>query len=739
MIHYLEFDFDTLPDLEYKISKKCAYLNADFGVDIETTSFYHDGEKYAYPYIFMINMCGKYIYCRYIEELAEIFQHLKQRYSLNNRRRILMFIHNQSFEFQFFRDICDFDEVFARTPLKPLKSLDKKSFIEFRCSYVLSGLSLEKLAMKLKTKTEKISGEEFNYKKIRHSETPLNELELKYCERDVEILHHYICEEIERNEGDITKIPLTRTGYVRRECRNRIFNEVNRSRYRYMIYRDSPDLDLFTLLHKAFAGGDTHANYLHVRQNIKNVSSFDFSSSYPAVMVKCKFPYKFVKTVVGNRETFENLINKKACIFKCMFKHIKAKRHHHTLSYSKCETITNFKLDNGRVVEGDYVTCYFTEIDYKDFIQVYDVGKHGEMKIIEFYYSNYNYLPTPFVKYILELYQNKCTLKGLNDELNKALYQLSKEYINGLYGMTVTAIVNPEIKFGWHNDEETQENIFGWYKENPNTAEVLEKYRNKYSSFLLYQWGVWVTAWARHFLHETIMKIEDNTKIFDDFVYCDTDSIKICNVDKHMKTIEEYNKQNIEDMKTAMNYHGFDENAFIADSPEDGIQVLGAWKNETLDKNGNQAPYKIFKTLGAKRYMYYDDNDPFVLSKNKETGEKITTPYHLTVSGLNKYKAIPYIIEHGDFDFFNHNMCIPPEYTGKLTHTYISKEYDFMLVDYLGIESRVHQTHYVHLEEQEYNLKLNDKYIEYLNEYVCGVNENGQPYDNEDNQLRIRF
>ena len=736
MTYYTDFDFESLPELEYIVSKKCAYLNGDFAVDIETTSFYDRGEKRAYPYIMMLNLCGQYVYCRYLTELAEIFQQIKKRYSLGNRRRILMFIHNQAFEFQFFRDICNFTEVFARTPLQPIKSFDNNSGIEFRCSYTLSGLSLENTAKNLKAKIEKLSGDEFDYKKIRHSETPMTELELKYCEHDVKILHYYICEEIERNNGNITKIPLTRTGYVRRECRERIFAAVNRTRYHYMIQRNSPDKPLFTVLRKAFMGGDTHANYLHVRQLLTNVSSFDFASSYPAVMVKCKFPYKFIKTSIYNRETFDNLIHKKACVFKCMFKHIQAKRHHHTLSFSKCETITNYTIDNGRVVNGDYVTCYFTDIDFKDFIQVYDIKG---MKICEFYYSDYNYLPTPFVEFILELFKNKTTLKGLKDELNKALYQLAKEFINGLYGMSVTNIVNDDILFGLHIDEETQTECISWYKEKTDIDKALEKYRNNWSSFLLYQWGVWVTAWARHYLHETIMKIEDNSNIIDDFVYCDTDSVKITNVNKHLNIIEEYNRQNNEAMKRAMQYHGFNESAFIAVTQKGIVETLGVWKNETLDEDGNQAPYKYFKTLGAKRYMYYDENDPFILGFDKQTGKKITTPYHLTVSGLNKKKALPYIIEHGAFDFFNHEMCIPKGYTGKLTHTYIDDEYTTTLTDYLGNESIVHQCHYIHLEEQEYNLKLDDKFISYLDEYLFGTNDAGQPYEDDNDELKIRI
>lgn len=761
MIHYTEYNFDDLPEIEFVWHNKIYYLNADFGVDIETTSFYDiTGEKRGYPYMFMVNICGVYLYCRYINELAEIFQRLKERYELNKRKRLIMFIHNLSFEFQFFRDICDFGEVFARSPLKPMKCFDNNSCIEFRCSYILSGLRLELVGEQLKNDNiKKIDGGIYDYDKIRHSETPLTDIEMKYCEMDVAILHEYIVNEMKKNGGKITNIPLTQTGYVRRECKNHIFENVNRKQYHNMISRCTPNPDLFIMLRNAFAGGDTHGNYLHVRRLMKNVFSFDFVSSYPAVMVKCKFPYQFTKYDIPNRETFNNLISKKACIFKCKFKWIKAKRHHHILSYSKCKTIDNAIVDNGRVVSAENVTVYFTDIDFKDFINFYEIPP--KFKIYDFYYSNYNYLPSSFVGFILELFKNKTELKGLTGELNEALYLKSKQFINGLYGMSVTNIVNDEIVFGENPHSTIKKNNVEWFKDIVDIEKAMEtyktndpieaklkaeydrikdkltEYKNSYGSFLLYQWGVWVTSWARHYLRDTIAKIEDNSGRVDDFIYCDTDSIKLTNYPKHKYIIDEYNKQNIADMEEALKYHGFDIELVKPKTRKGDIKILGIWENETVDKEGNLYPYKYFKTLGAKRYLYYDDKEPTM---------SIDGNFHLTVSGLNKKFAVPYIVCKSGFDghniksvfnFFNDHMKIPSLYTGKNTHTYIDDEYNIMLCDYLGNSSLVHQTHYIHIEAQEYNLSMKT-FADYLDKYVNDVDDYGQPFEDDNSLLRIR-
>lgn len=730
MIYWTDFDFDTLPDLETvrQGRKQQYYLNGDFAVDIETSSFYVDGIKRAYPYIMMCNLCGHIVYCRYLTDLAQIFQKLKQRYKLTDRKRLIMFVHNLSYEFQFFRDICNFVDVFARSRLKPLKCMDSYSCIEFHCSYSISGLSLTNLAENLKTNIQKLSGDDFDYKKIRHSETPLTDMELKYCEHDVLILHYWILEEIAKNGGSIAKIPLTQTGYVRRECREYILNRCDRTIYKNMIKRCTPDTECFCCLHKAFAGGDTHANYLHVRHVVENVHSFDFASSYPAVMVKCKFPRKFLKLKILNRETFENLLKSKACLFKCSFEHIRAKRHHHTLSLSKCDTImSNTKvIDNGRIVKADYVTTYFTDVDFKDFCEFYE---YENMRMIEFYYSDYQYLPTPFIEYILELFKNKTELKGLTGELNEALYMKSKQAINGLYGMCVTNIVNVNAEFD--NNEWIEPPELTAEQEQQEITDILDEYKNNYGSFLLYQWGVWVTAWARHFLRETIMKIEDNSPDLDGFVYCDTDSIKITDWEIHKPIIDDYNRQNEIDMINAMKYHELPLDGFKAKTKKGKVKVLGAWETD--------GEYQYFKTLGAKRYMYFSCDIATEkgvhntrLKLDKFSHKWYDARYHITNAGLNKKKALPYIISHGGFDFFRKGMYIPPEHTGKSTHAYIDDYFSCDLVDYLGNVSHCEQTHYIHLQEQEYRLNIQKLFEEFLD----GVTVSGQPYQHKRKILR---
>ena len=119
-----------------------------------------------------------------------------------------------TFEFQFMRKYFDWVDIFSTDERKPIKALSSLG-IEFRDSYILTGLSLEKTAEQLVNHDIKKLKGNLDYDLIRTSETPLTDEELAYCNNDVEILLDYIQEQIEEY-GNITKVPLTNTSRVRR-------------------------------------------------------------------------------------------------------------------------------------------------------------------------------------------------------------------------------------------------------------------------------------------------------------------------------------------------------------------------------------------------------------------------------------------------------------------------------------------------------------------------------------------
>lgn len=92
--------------------------------------------------------------------------------------------------------------------------------------------------------------------------------------------------------------------------------------------------------------------------------------------------------------------------------------------------------------------------------------------------------------------------------------------------------------------------------------------------------------------------------------------------------------------------------------------------------------------------------------------------FSLTVSGVNKKSAIPYMLEtfgeDGIFDAFTNYLDIPPTATGKNIHTYIDYEQTGTIKDYKGNVSSYDTATGVHLEPTGYTLSLSVLYINYL-------------------------
>lgn len=663
-----------------KTNKKIIYFNVPAAFDIETSSFYIQGQKQACMYLWSFGLNGGAVYGRTWSEFLQLCGQLSDVLSLSDTKRLIVYVHNLSYEFQFFCKWFEWESVFALDIRKPVKALSALG-IEFRCSYQLSGYSLAKLGDELQHyRVKKLIGA-LDYEKLRHSKTPLTPEELKYMHNDVLVVMAYIKECIE-NDGDITKIPLTKTGYVRNYCRNETLYKGSKHhkgtadtrRYRNMIKSLTLDAETYDELKRAFMGGFTHANAFYSRKLLKDVTSIDFTSSYPAVMVAKKYPMSAAEDYeVQSMSDLYKQLNLYCCLFDVEFFGLCAKDFtDHPLSASKCRGKENAQEDNGRIVRADHLITTVTE---QDFFIYQDFYEWEEMRIANFKRFKKGYLPAAFVKAILKLYEDKTTLKGVEDK--EIEYLVSKGMLNACYGMAVTDIVRAVIEY-----------TDNWNIEAADTDEELAKYNKSPRRFLFYPWGVWVTAHARRALFTGIKEFEH------DYVYADTDSIKCLNYKKHIDYIENYNKNIIQELKEACRVHGIDGSVIEPMTIKGDKKPLGVWDYE--------CKYDMFKTLGAKRYMTYKDG-------------KLS----LTVSGVNKRAAIPYLLEQygtveACFKAFDDDLYIPPEATGKNTHTYIDTEMQGIITDYLGNVAEYYEKSGIHLEKSDYTLSLSDLYIKYL-------------------------
>lgn len=680
------------PTIEESASNKLTYLDIPASFDIETSSFYRGSgkhrEKCACMYEWTLGIGGLVIVGREWHDFVEICRIISAVLELGQKRRLVIFVHNLSYEFQFMRKWFRWPTVFAIDTRKPLYAVTDLG-IEFRCSYLLSGYSLESLGEQLhRFPVKKLVGY-LDYSKIRHSTTPLTEDELSYCVNDVLVVMAYIAELILR-DGGIARLPLTKTGYVRRFCRNMCFYEggdpsvesFKALRYRSLMAGMTLEPDEYQQLVRAFQGGFTHANPFFSGRLVEDVTSYDFTSSYPCVMVAEQFPMSRAQIVrPRSREEFERNLKCYCCLFDVEFEGLMSKVWIDSyLSLSRCWEVEEAVVNNGRVVSAARLRTTITE---QDFMIIRKWYSWEHMRIGTFRRYKKDYLPTDFVLAILSLYHDKTTLKGV--EGKEVEYLNSKEMLNSCYGMAVTSVIRDE--HGYAGDE--------WLDpKKPDIKAAIIRYNKNGGRFLFYPWGVWVTAYARRNLFSGIVEFGD------DYVYSDTDSIKARHAERHAAYIEDYNERITRQLRRAMNYHALP-HSLIAPLTKEGVpKPLGVW-----DFDGH---YSKFKTLGAKRYLVQYSQDE--RNKKKDRG-KIS----LTVSGLNKQTCVPYLNRNGRaFDEFVDELYIPPEYTGKNTHTYIDAERTGTVTDYLGVEAPFRELSSVHMEAADYSLSISREYADFL-------------------------
>ena len=331
-------------------------------------------------------------------------------------------------------------------------------------------------------------------------------------------------------------------------------------------------------------------------------------------------------------------------------------------------------INNGRIYSADSITTTLTEIDYAIMKQCYT---WDDIAVSNVKYAIKNYLPKSIIFSVLDLYQKKTELKDVQGM--EVEYLLSKGMLNSIYGMTVTDIVKPLVTY------QTE-----WGAETLNLTDEINKYNESKNRFLFYPWGVWVTAYARRNLWSGILATGN------DYIYSDTDSLKILNYEKHKPYIEHFDNQIINKMVEMCEYYDFDLDLLAPVTKEGKEKIIGIW-----DLDGH---YKRFKTLGAKRYLYEDDSGKL----------------HLTVAGLSKQNGVKYMLEQSEndnlkvFDMFNDDLFIPSDRTGKMTHTYIDHEQEYFVTDYLGNETLVKTETGVHLENCEFTLSISNQFKDFL-------------------------
>lgn len=663
------------------------YSENIYTFDIETTSYFvidgrvHYQDEYlmyserdrqnsarACMYVWQLGINDVVYYGRTWDELKDFLDVIEK----NDTNIKFFWVHNLPFEFQFLKSKFSFKSIFARSPRKPITAVMSDYNIEFRCTLQLSNVKLEKLSDIYDLPVQKLNGD-LDYNLIRHSKTKLTRKELGYCENDCLVLYHYIKKELEVYKS-LDKIPMTNTGKVRRELKSVVSKNMSYLKRVRSIISNNPKVYDFAI--NTFQGGYTHANYIYTDYKIKDVDSFDFTSSYPYVLVTHKFPMTEFKKC--ELKDIKKINPKFAYMIHIRFNKIKSNYYNNVLSYSKCQNCKGYKLDNGRIISADTLETYLTDVDLGIILKGYTFESY---EIIESYYSKYDYLPKELINFILDKYVNKTKFKGLEDK--KIEYQLEKGKFNSIYGMCVTSVINDLVEYDDNLD---------WVTKKLSNKEILEKLKyEKEHGFLVFEWGVWCTSWARSNLLYTLFRLDDYV------IYSDTDSLKLAKgYDK--KVIEYYNnyvRAKIEKVSHDLN---IPISRFAPTDVKGKSHMLGLFEYE--NDSDYEYSYKEFKTQGAKKYAYISSD------YDKKTN-KFSDNIHITVAGVPKSGAKCL----KSLDDFKDDLVFDYKNTNKHLIVYLEEQQPQVITDYLGVSYEVSDISGVAILPAEYKLSKSEDYM----------------------------
>lgn len=509
----------------------------------------------------------------------------------NTPYKTCIFVHNLAYEFQFIKDFFEWDNILCTKERNIISAETDK--LCFRCSYFLSNMSLEKF-LKAENVPEEYLKSKMDYNIMRFPWTELTEDEKIYCRNDVVGLHYAIQNRINNElNQNINNLPLTSTGYVRKDCRKACAGSKSN---RYRFFKERPDEETFLMLQEAFRGGNTHANKDKANKVIHHVGQKDIQSSYPGVLLLYKYPTRFFDLKPYTQKEFDFYLNHSedwALLIDITFKDLKLKRPLEPVPYisaSKCYRLAfnsdpdNVEIDNGRILSCAFCSMIITEQDYLIIRNQYDFDE----KIIRVKAAKKKPIMKPIRDMIMKYYINKTTLK--QDENSPDYdpdvayrYSKSKALLNGIYGMHVTNPCRPDYIF--NNETKLIEPV------KKPIEEMLDAYYNSFSNFLSYQVGVWVPAYGRKLLQDGIDLLwnkDDPDR--SDLIYCDTDSLKYINPEDHEADIEALNQRIIKQCEDKDIYVDFKGKRYY----------MGIFSDEGIvDK---------FKTFGAKKYMYGSDD-----------------------------------------------------------------------------------------------------------------------------------
>lgn len=704
MIYYFEDDKEDIENKLKEIYEAAGIihnniLNVGASFDIETTQINEGDKHHAYMYVWQFGIEDAVIIGRTWAEFLQFYtllvnclqlgQKIYPKRKTSPKRKLICLVHNLAFEWSF---ICKrlpwalkktkegyIPQIFAKDAHNVITAVTKDN-LEFRCTLNLTGKSLAKLAKDYGLTAQKQVGK-LDYLVNRNSKTPLSPEETDYIIYDVKILVEYFHKYYAPTFLTGKKIPTTKTSIIRNELRDH-FEKTGAKQPKGF----PKTIDFYKwLMNWVFRGGYVHANAYYTQWEIFEILySYDFKSSYPARMLLWKFPYEF-KKYKGDPYRLIKRIPKveedTAVLFTAKFYNIRSRYSHSLESVHKCIDSSNVYVDNGRVSKADFIEVALTEQDYLSYLDCYN---WDSMEIVGTVYTSKK---EPLPPYLLDLTCKYYYIKSTIDDILHPLdYILSKENVNSLYGMLCSSILHDS--YIWNGEELDK-------KEIPIDYEAIRK-----KQILLPQHGVYVSAYARREEVRMMLMLTDKKTAYSDAIYGDTDSWKVRHPERYEGLFDDYNKE-IDNKLMSLDLSGLDFDFIGCKDEEDlkhKIMGIGHFEHEsTIDH---------FRTLGCKRY---------IMSETKKGHRKVVVKCAGMKSDrfLAKMGDAP---EHCIYKWFDFNLELSAEESGKLCHCYNTERHSDVIIDTYGNKERMTEKSSICLFPIPFKMRSFEDYIAFFEE-----------------------
>lgn len=657
-------DFRPTPMDCSQMNRKGDIMCNDFMTLDTETSWNHDAENpigWIYQWAFTYN--GQIVYGRRPSELVFALQRIKQvnqlgEYALTENgvltRKITIFVHNLSYDYAYFENwLRDaFGGVYRSGESKEnLLAIAPHSLItyevdgfRFKCSFKLTHKSLAQWGKDINSKHRKLVGA-VDYDIVRYQDTKLNKNDWKYMFYDVIVLDECLRQQMKFYNDDLISIPLTVTGYVRREVRNE-FMKSKRNHYKFLDRKLT--LENYKMCREEFAGGLTHGNRYYASKTIrvgdvingkevKMIRHRDFRSHYPSQQRAYEFPigrprlyYDYTAPKKVKAPDIKKLLQlaKTSCVLcRLVISYAELRDSKISIPYlqhSKCYEGDHAKieeciLDNGRVLKfKGQTTITVNEDDLKILVSQYKM-RYAVKRVVV---MQRGMLPEFLINSIDKFFKGKTDYKdqvkaleelqvsGADPQMIEACINLmiAKGMLNGIYGMSAT----DPIRESFIEDYDTGD----WSKQVFDDEEKdseLTRYYNEFTHFMNYQFGLYTTSHARFELIKFCMLIG-----WENVLYSDTDSIFYISDDDIEAKIENMNKECLE--------HSEKVGAYITSNKGKKVH----YDQFELEKE----EIVSFRFLHAKCYAYE------VIVEDKETHEK-KTELKCTIAGVKRLGTKP--------------------------------------------------------------------------------------------------